>query len=223
MKMANTEKNQPEQTESPVITEKMWLTIDKIRAPQFEEISNDDLDELVAYFRSPNRTTGLPELWYRIDSNIRDAEFNAAQTLSTMEGIYSDFKKDLQRTWPNLADKTFGFTMADDGRLQVTAPPNTLNAWEEETLNTLLNEIKDLQSLTLKHAKTVIELVRIDREYFEGTLNVNLTNFHKMIDYGLVLNKGALELRSPDSWLDQLYKNAEKDPFEKKQGLHIEA
>jgi hypothetical protein len=98
-----------------------------------------------------------------------------------------------------------------------------LNTWEEEALNTLLNETKDLQPLTLKHAKDAIELIQMDRKYFEGKLNVDLTNAHKMIDYGLVLNKGALELRAPDSWLDQLYKNAEKDPFEKKQGLQIDA
>jgi hypothetical protein len=54
-------------------------------------------------------------------------------------------------------------------------------------------------------------------------VKLDLSNFHKMIDYGLLLNKGALDLGRADSWLDQLHKKAEKDPIEKKQGLHIEA
>ncbi|MNF05800.1 hypothetical protein D3C80_2056180 [compost metagenome] len=54
-------------------------------------------------------------------------------------------------------------------------------------------------------------------------MKLDLSNFHKMIDYGLLLNKGALDLSSTDSWLDQLHKKAEKEPSERKQGLHIEA
>lgn len=111
-----------------------------------------------------------------------------------------------------------GFTVTEDGQLKVTSPPNTLTARDEEILNALLNEAKGLQSLTLKHAKTVIELVKRDKPQFEGKVKLDLSNFHKMIDYGLLLNKGALDLRSTDSWLDQLHKNAEKYPFEKGRG-----
>jgi hypothetical protein len=121
-----------------------------------------------------------------------------------------------------LADKAFGYTVAEDGQLQVTAPPNMLTAWEQDTLNTLLNQRKDLQSLSFNHAKAVIELVQLDKKQFEGKVTLDLTNFHKMIDYGLLLNKGALDLRSTDSWLDQLYKKAKEEPIEKKQGLHIQ-
>jgi hypothetical protein len=53
-------------------------------------------------------------------------------------------------------------------------------------------------------------------------VKLDLTNFHKMIDYGLLLNNGALQVQYAGSWLDQLHKNAEKDPIEKNQGLHIE-
>ncbi len=73
-------------------------------------------------------------------------------------------------------------------------------------MNTLLNEAKGLQPLTLKHAKAVIELTQLDKPQFEGKVKLDLSNFHKMIDYGLLLNKGALDLESPDSWLDQLHK-----------------
>jgi len=86
-----------------------------------------------------------------------------------------------------------------------------------------LNEAKDLQSLTLKHAKAVIELVKRDKPQFEDKVKLDLSNFHKMIDYGLLLNKGALDLGRENSWLDQLLKKAEKEPGEKRQGLHIEA
>jgi hypothetical protein len=115
-----------------------------------------------------------------------------------------------------------GFTVAEDGQLKVTSPPDTLTARDEEILNTLLNETKGLQPLTLKHAKAVIELIQLDKPQFEGKVKLDLSNFHKMIDYGLLLNKGALDLESSDSWLDQLHKKADKNPIEKKQGLHIE-
>jgi hypothetical protein len=189
-------------------------------------ISTADLDELDIFLETPGLGPGYVELLNRIKSVrytiLWAKELRAADTLHTMVGVYTDFKRDLHSKWPKLADKVFGFTVAEDGRLQVTAPPNTLDAREEQTLNTLLNKTKDLQSLTLKHAKAVIELVQLDKQQFEGKVKLDLTNFHKMVDYGLLLNKGALQLRSANSWLDQLHKNAEKDPTDKKLGLHIE-
>lgn len=150
-------------------------------------------------------------------------DLRAADTLKDIEGIYSDFKKDLQSKWPGLADKVFGFTVAENGQLQVTSPPNGLDDFDKKILNTLLNETKDLQSLTLKHAKAVMELVQLDKEQFAGKLIVDLTNFHKIIDYGLLLNKGALQLEKTDSWLKQLHTYAEMTKVGEKQGLHIEA
>ncbi|MBV6824927.1 hypothetical protein [Pseudomonas sp. PD9R] len=222
----NTEKTQTEEIKSPVMDERVKLTIEKLRAPEVTGITSDDLDELEAFFRTSNQGPGFTDLCPLIAVSryaiLWVKENRAADTLRTMEGIYSDFKKDLSSKWSGLADKAFGFTVAEDGQLQVTAPPNTLTAWEKETLNTLLNESKDLQSLTLKHANAVIDLVQLDTQQFGGKAKVDLSNFHKLIDYGLLLNKGALELGETDSWLDQLHKNAEKGQNEKKQGLHIE-
>ena len=122
-----------------------------------------------------------------------------------------------------MAAKPFGYTVADNGQLQVTAPPNVLTDWEKDTLNILLNKRKDLQSLTFNHAKAVVELVELDKKQFEGKVTLDLNNFHKMIDYGLLFKRSALELTSTDSWLDQLRKKARQEPIERTQGLHIEA
>ncbi|MEJ5061388.1 MULTISPECIES: hypothetical protein [unclassified Pseudomonas] len=225
---ANTEKHQLEKVESREINEgRARLTIEKLMAPQRMGISIDDLDELDEFLKTTSLGPGSGDLSYRMenfrDTILRGNEFRAAETLRTMERVYSDFKQDLHSKWPALADKVFGFTVSEDGRLQVTSPLNTLDAREKETLDTLLNDYKNLQFLTLKHAKAVIELVQQDKQQFEGKVKLDVTNFHKMIDYGLLLNKGALQVQYAGSWLDQLHKNAEKDPIEKNQGLHIEA
>lgn len=226
---ANTEKAQPEKVDIPVMNDRLRLTIEKLRAPQSEarNLSSEKLNEVDEFLNAlepHNEFTDLPPRIksYR-HSMIRHHEFYANLTLKKMEGVYSDFKKDLQSKWSGLANNVMGFTVAEDGQLKVTSPPDTLTARDEEILNTLLNETKGLQTLTLKHAKFVIELVQMDKPQFEGKVNLDLRNFHKMIDYGLLLNEGALDLRNSNSWLDQLHKNAEKYPFEKRQGLHIEA
>ena len=226
---ANTEKAQPEKVDIPVMNDRLRLTIEKLRAPKSEarNLSSEKLNEVDEFLNALepfNEFNDLPPLIKSFrHSMIRHHEFQANLMLKKMEGIYSDFKKDLQSKWPGLANNVMGFTVAEDGQLKVTSSPNTLTARDEEILNTLLNEAKGLQPLTLKHAKTVIELIQLDKPQFEGKVKLDLSNFHKMIDYGLLLSKGALDLRSPDSWLDQLHKKSEQDPSVKKQGLHIEA
>lgn len=226
---ANTEKTQLDKVEIPVMDDRLRLTIEKLRAPQGvpRNLSSEKLNEVDEFLNAlepQNEFTDLPRLVKSFRySMIRHHEFQAGLVLKNMEGVYSDFKKDLQSKWSGLANNVMGFTVAEDGQLKVTSPPNTLTAKDEEILNTLLNEAKGLQSLTLKHVKAVIELVQLDKPQFEGKVKLDLSNFHKLIDYGLLLNKGALDLGRSDSWLDQLHKKSEKDPNEKRQGLHIEA
>jgi hypothetical protein len=224
----STETAQPKKVEDLAIDEKrVNLTIEKLRSPIRTGITSKDLDDLEKFLEvsgTGSKYSGLP---YQIEC-YRDVilwakELRAGDMLRDMEGIYADFKKDLQSKWSSMAKNVIGFTIAEDGQLKVTSPPNTLTPKDEEILNSLLNETKGLQSLTLKHAITVIELVQLDKPQFEGKVKLGLSNFHTLIDYGLLLSKGALDLRSPDSWLDQLHKKSEQDPRVKKQGLHIEA
>ncbi|MGF6161077.1 hypothetical protein ABIE16_000342 [Pseudomonas sp. 2725] len=224
----NTENAPEKQVDGSVINEqRVWSTIEKLRSPSQRGITSENLDELEEFLSVTDPDKKLGELRHEIKGFrgviLWGNECRAGLMLREMEGIYSDFKKDLQSKWSGLANKPMGFTVTEDGQLKVTSPPNTLTARDEEILNALLNEAKGLQSLTLKHAKTVIELVKRDKPQFEGKVKLDLSNFHKMVDYGLLLNKGALDLRNSDSWLDQLHKKAEKDPIEKKTGLHIEA
>ena len=226
---ANTETAQPEKVEGPVVNEQRGrFLIDKIMGRGEQKgYTFEDLKEVEAFLETNDRGPDDCGLYFRMkrarNGFLLGKEIQAGIKLREMEEIYSDFKKDLQNKWSGLANKPMGFTVAEDGQLKVTSPPDTLTARDEEILNTLLNETKGLQTLTLKHAKLVIELVQMDKPQFEGKVNLDLRNFHKMIDYGLLLNKGALDLRNSDSWLDQLHKKAEKEPSEKKQGLHIEA
>jgi hypothetical protein len=226
--VAKAEVDKLDKPEGLVIDEnRVKSTIDKLLTPLQKNMTNEDLDEVEKFLDvvSPNGD------YMCLRTEIKGFravilwgnELRAGDMLREMEKIYSVFKNDLQSKWSGLAPNVMGFTVAEDGQLKVTSPPNTLTARDEEILNTLLNETKGLQSLTLKHAKTVIELVKMDKPQFEGRVKLDLSNFHKMIDYGLLLNKGALDLGRENSWLDQLLKKAEKEPDEKRQGLHIEA
>ncbi|MNO68382.1 hypothetical protein D3C76_592110 [compost metagenome] len=224
---ANTEKAQSKKVEGFVVDEKrVNLTIEKLRSPIKTGITSEDLDELEKFLEVSGTGSKYSGLRYEIkchrDLILWAKELRAGDMLHDMEGIYANFKKDLQSKWPGMAKNVIGFTIAEDGRLKVTSPPNTLTPKEEEILNSLLNKTKGLQALTLKHAIAVIELVQLDKPQFEGKVKLDLSNFHTLIDYGLLLSKGALDLRSPDSWLDQLHKKSDQDPSVKKQGLHIE-
>ena len=227
MVKATTEQNPTDEAEKPLIDKKVRLAIEKLQAPTITGLTMDDLDAVEAFIDTSPLGAGYVGLYSRIDSFrftiLWAKESRAADALKEIDAIYSDFKADLHSKWPQLAAKPFGYTVADNGQLQVTAPPNVLTDWEKDTLNILLNKRKDLQSLTFKHAKAVIELVELDKKQFEGKVKLDLTNFHKMIDYGLLLKKSALDLTSTDSWLDQLRKKARQEPIERTQGLHIEA
>lgn len=225
---AKVEVDQLKRFEGPMIDEKrVKSTIDKLLTPLQTDMTNEDLDEVEKFLDVVH-----PDLEYMgLRKEIKSfravilwaKEARAGDMLRDMEGIYSNFKRDLQSQWSGLAHHVMGFTVAEDGQLKVTSPPNTLNARDEEILNGLLNEAKGLQSLTLRHAKAVIELVELDKPQFEGKVKLDLSNFHKLIDYGLLLNKGALDLSSPDSWLDQLHKKSGGHPDETRQRLHVEA
>lgn len=216
---AITEQNPPDEVEKPVIEERVRLAIEKLQAPAVTGLTMDDLEAVEDFIEKSPLGAGYVGLYTRIDcfrfTILWAKESRAADALKEIDAIYSDFKADLHSKWPQLAAKSFGYTVADNGQLQVTAPPNVLKDWEKDTLNILLNKRKDLQSLTFKHAKAVIELVELDKKQFEGKVKLDLTNFHKMIDYGLLLKKSALDLTSTDSWLDQLRKKARQEPIER--------
>lgn len=219
MVKAITEQNPPDEVEKPVIEERVRLAIEKLQAPAVTGLTMDDLEAVEDFIEKSPLGAGYVGLYTRIDcfrfTILWAKESRAADALKEIDAIYSDFKADLHSKWPQLAAKPFGYTVADNGQLQVTAPPNVLKDWEKDTLNILLNKRKDLQSLTFKHAKAVIELVELDKKQFEGKVKLDLTNFHKMIDYGLLLKKSALDLTSTDSWLDQLRKKARQEAIER--------
>ncbi|MGE8154766.1 hypothetical protein ACQKP5_26415 [Pseudomonas vancouverensis] len=224
----NAELAKPEKVEGPVVDEKKArLTIDMLmgRAPP-TAITNEDLDEVETFLETNPRGPNDAGLSIRIQWDrqliLLGKEIQAGIALREMEDLYANFKQNLQSQWSGLAHLATGFTVSEDGQLKVTSPPNTLTARDEEILTALLNETKGLQPLTLKHAKLVIEMVKLDKPQFEGKVTLDLSNFHKLIDYGLLLNKGALDLSSSDSWLDQLHKKSQTDPDQKRQRLHIE-
>ncbi|KAB0491261.1 hypothetical protein [Pseudomonas vancouverensis] len=217
-----------DKVEIPGVDEKRaMLAIDILmRRSEQKGITSEDVDALDAFLEANNLTPDDFGVGMQLKRTkgyfLLGKEIQAGIALREMEDLYANFKQNLQSQWSGLAHLATGFTVSEDGQLKVTSPPNTLTARDEEILTALLNETKGLQPLTLKHAKLVIEMVQLDKPQFEGKVTLDLSNFHKLIDYGLLLNKGALDLSSSDSWLDQLHKKSETDPDQKRQRLHIE-
>ena len=106
---ANTEKSQLEKVDIPVMDDRIRLTIEKLRAPRSEprNLSSEKLNEVEDFLNTLESLNGFYDLPPQIKSfrysMIRHHEFQANLMLKKMEGIYSDFKKDLQNKWSGLA------------------------------------------------------------------------------------------------------------------------
>ena len=190
---------------------------DIARAIAVEATLREPTPEGVTYLRP----WGLKEIY---EQGLLNAQNAYAQSLvDKMQGVYDEFREELKAAYPELSKKVFGFTVSAGGDLQVTAPPNVLNKEEQALLNGLLNKAKDLKALTIEHSKAVIEWVKLDKEKFKPVIDLDLSNVHGMINYGLLLNKGASHLEMVGSWLDQMSNNAKREEQEKSGSIDTRA
>lgn len=136
---------------------------------------------------------------------------------------FDGFKEQLRVSYPELADKQFGFVLNELGNLEATSTEE-LTDREKNLLNGWLNDVDSLKEWAVDHAKRVIALCKMDtgiRQCDDGVFRkqtdmtqydgmINLENIHKFIDFGRLLQNPNSKAGQGHSWVEQLIVNAEK-------------
>ncbi|CAM3397867.1 hypothetical protein BZK31_17935 [Pseudomonas floridensis] len=114
----------------------------------------------------------------------RLAELHKGVT-EALKNSFEDFKSALSYLYPDLADKKFGFTVAEDGSLKALNDSGELSATDMERLNTLLNASSDLKSAAVTYRDSAIDLVNADSAWtgsYLGQYNLTKENFAGTLD-----------------------------------------
>ena len=122
---------------------------------------------------------------------IAEQHRNAHESLKL---AFEDFKSALSDTFPDLANKKFGFTVETDGSLKALNSNSELSASDMEQLNALLNASGALKTAANSYRDTSIELVAADAGWggsLLGKYNLTKENFANTIDLAaLFIPKG---------------------------------
>ncbi|SHN18648.1 hypothetical protein SAMN05216593_11211 [Pseudomonas asturiensis] len=133
--------------------------------------------------------------------------FNAID-LRLMQITYDAYRKELIDTHPDIANKKFGFTLDESASLKIIGYDNSLTETDRAVLTESINNFQELKSMVQANAKMLMTLVDHDHETFGNRYNLNIENFHSIIDYDKILNTGINLMQS--EWVRQVQSNAEK-------------
>ena len=136
-------------------------------------------------------------------------------TYASLRGEWTDFRQSLTQTAPDLAGKDFGFTVDKNGGLMATDAGDTLDAGSKNRLSQLMNESSGLKDSANRYAQLAIDSTNawgITKSNIYNVRHLDMENFHKTIDLGLMIQKeksrepGAL---SKYTWEGQLIAKGE--------------
>ena len=109
---------------------------------------------------------------------------------------FEEFQSALAHTYPDLAEKKFGFTVQADGSLKALNSSGELSSSDMDQLNKLLNASSSLKSAASSYRDASIDLVAADSVWggaYLGGYNLNKENFANTIDLGaLFIKKGSV-------------------------------
>ena len=133
--------------------------------------------------------------------------FNA-MNLDLMRITYDAYRKELADTYPELATKKFGFTLDEDASLKIIDHDNSLTEADRAVLTESINNFQELKSMVQAYAKMLMKLVDHDHETFGSRYDLNIENFHSIIDYDKILAVGINQMKN--EWERQVQSHAEK-------------
>ncbi|MBD8199777.1 hypothetical protein IFU09_00610 [Pseudomonas viridiflava] len=133
--------------------------------------------------------------------------FNA-MNLDLMRITYDAYRKELADTYPELATKKFGFTLDEDASLKIIDHDNSLTEADRAVLTESINNFQELKSMVQANAKMLMKLVDHDHKTFGSRYDFNIGNFHRVVDYGKIINAGTHHMEN--EWIRQIESNAEK-------------
>lgn len=128
--------------------------------------------------------------------------------LRLMQITYDAYRKELIEIHPDLANKKFGFTLDKDASLKIIDHDNSLTEADRAVLTESINNFQELKSMVQANAKMLMKLVDHDHETFESRYDLNIENFHSIIDYDKILTVGINQMEN--EWVWQIQSHAEK-------------
>lgn len=127
--------------------------------------------------------------------------------LALLQITYNQFNNHLADVEPEIAKKSFGFTLGADANLKIISYDNSLTDAERSRLSEIINSFQSLKEAVQHHAKTIMLLADHDHETFGSRRDITLDNFQEIIDYGKVLSQGQNGMQ--DEWIRQVQTHAE--------------
>ncbi|WP_243248398.1 hypothetical protein [Pseudomonas maioricensis] len=121
---------------------------------------------------------------------------------------YSRFMKDLADTHPELADKSFGFTLSSSASIKILDYKGSLTEAEKTLLTERINGFDDIKLQLQGRAKAMMKMVDHDHETFGGRFKADINDFEHVIDFGKILSVGVKQIRT--EWVRQVSQNAER-------------
>ncbi|MEE3663588.1 hypothetical protein V2I52_16850 [Brenneria sp. g21c3] len=159
---------------------------------------------------------GAGTVVYRPTSEISKDLANAFDALTAS---YASFQKEFATTNPQLAEKSFGFSVGENGRLVVIDSQGTLDTAQTKLVEQSLNASSALVSAANKVAQLQMEYVEASPVYSYGKFHLDLDNYAQTIDLGRALGVGVKDgqERQNSHWDVQLWQKGEKryDGWEK--------
>ncbi|WP_241000192.1 hypothetical protein [Pseudomonas viridiflava] len=128
--------------------------------------------------------------------------------LRLMQITYDAYRRDLIETHPDLANKKFGFTLGEDASLKIIDHDNSLTEADRTVLTESINNFQELKSMVQANAKMLMTLVDHDHETFGSRYDLNIGNFHSIIDYDKIFYAGINQMEH--EWVRQVQNHAEK-------------
>ncbi|MCL1051676.1 hypothetical protein L2755_18865 [Shewanella abyssi] len=122
------------------------------------------------------------------------------RAVSSMRSSFDELLNNVQISNPALADKDWGFTVAEDGGLLVLDPALELTKNETTYLTNLLNSNDELVQLSNKLSESLIDGLALEREpsgssSYLGKYHVNKSNFKDIIDIRGVIEAPQIHKR----------------------------
>ncbi|KPL65553.1 hypothetical protein PVFL_06195 [Pseudomonas viridiflava] len=128
--------------------------------------------------------------------------------MSNQYSFFCYFKEQILDTRPDLAEKSFSFTLGDDAEIKILDSGKSLSDDDLKWLTRAINSDVDFKSSVRQGAKLIMSLVDHDPKKFSGKTNLSLLNFQHIIDLGKVLSH---PIDMTEGWMKQVKEQDEKN------------
>jgi len=111
----------------------------------------------------------------------------ATISLKLAKDDYLRFREELAKTHPDLASKSFGFTVDAAGNFTILTPQNNLSQSEKSWLTEQLSQYRGLKVNLMAHVEASSLLAKHDKTGLLSRYQLDSDDIAHMIDYGAIL------------------------------------